>query len=521
LCATVLCVQLTRRSRRSTRQLVTGCGVASALGLVVGGIALVVARVRGNISLLPRLAFDPSTFFTYLLPPLIFNAGLSVENSLFFRHLQQITLLGVLGTLLNACVIAAGVGLAVDRVGGFSLSLRDCLAIGAVFGATDTVATLQVLSPTAAPALFALVLGEGCINDAVSLVLLRAVEAAPSGVLAFVMRFGYLLVCSAALGLALGLVASGTARYVNVHLSEASGDAIALEVAVNAVVAYVAFLLAEALGLSGILSLFTAALAISHYGLRCMSRPARSTTLNAFSTLSFLCEQIIFVYTGIAALDRAAWALARPGEVFALVASLGTLLLASRALSVAAVAAICNLPALQGSGSAAHRISFREAAVVWWAGAMRGAVSIAIATHHFAVVTPGRETHLPQPLPGTPEAEELRTHASVIAAAFLIVLLSTICMSAGTRPFLLRVMPEATVAAEDGANERIDCPWPGIEADDNVAASSQANGVADGDGEGSTWLHRAWRGMDERLAPLLLQEHATPSRQNAAYTEMQ
>ena len=494
-------------SPHRTRHLVTGCGVASALGLVVGGVALVAARVRGDFSLLPRLAFDPAAFFTYLLPPLIFNAGLAVEKSAFFRHLQQITLLGIVGTLLNCVILAAGVAFAVALLGGFPLSMRDCLAIGAVFGATDTVATLQVLDARAYPALFALVLGEGCINDATSLVLLRAVEAMPdgggttngSGILAFAARFVYLLICSAALGLVVGLVASGTARYMHVHLSSASGDAIALEVAVIAVMAYIAFLLAEAGGLSGILALFVAALAISHYGLRCISPLARSTTLYAFSTLSFLCEQIIFVYTGIAALDRAAWAMARPGEVFALVASLGTLLLASRALTVAAVAVAGNW--LQGS--AGHRISRREAAVVVWAGSMRGAVSIAIATHHFAVVTPGRETRLPQPPPGTPEAEQLRTHASVIAAAFLIVLLSTICFSAGTHRFLQLVLPEA-VAAADG-NGHSECAWPSNSAPDDVAAADEA--------EDGGMLHRVWRGIDEGyLSPLLLQERHSATR---------
>ena len=345
--------------------------------------------------------------------------------------------------------------------------------------------------------------------------------AASSGVLAFAARFVYLLTCSTVLGLVVGLLACGTARYVNLHLSSATGDGVALEVAVNAVVAYVAFLLAEALGLSGILSLFVAALAISHYGLRCMSRAARSTTLNASSTMSFLCEQVIFVYTGLAALDRAAWTLARPSEVVALVASLGTLLLASRALSVAAVAATGSC--LQSS--AAHRISLREAAVVWWAGATRGAVSIAIATHHFAVVAPGRETRLPQPHPGTPEAEELRTHASVLAAAFLLVLLSTIVFSAGTRPFLLRVLPEAIAdEGHSGGNGNGTCAWPGAPADENGVTSAQPDGAADDDGSPGTpttsWLHRAWRGMDERLAPLLLQ--APPvDRLHGAYTEMQ
>jgi hypothetical protein len=106
-------------------------------------------------------------------------------------------------------------------------------------------------------------------------------------------------------------------------------------------------------------------------------------------------------------------------------------------------------------GSAAHRISFREAAVVWWAGSMRGAVSmIAIATtHHFAVVTPGREGN---------------------------------------------------------------CAWPGVPDDEHGAASSQADGVADADADSA--LHRAWRSIDERLAPLL---HAPPtSGLNGAYTEM-
>ena len=496
--------------RCSTRQLMTGCGVASALGLVVGGAALVAARVRGDFALLPRLAFDPSTFFAFLLPPIIFNAGLSVDNGALHRYLQPVLLLGVLGTMVNCLVVAAGVSVAVDLLGGYPLSRRDCLALGATFAATDTVATLQVLSPTAAPSLYALVLGEGCINDAISLVLLRALEALPDGgsaatsggVLALAARFVYLLVASATLGFAIGIMACAAARYVNVRLSNASGDAVELEVAVISLVAYLAYLLAESLGLSGILSIFVAALAVSHYGMRCISRPARNVTLHAVSALSFLSEQTIFVYTGLATLDRAVWALARPGEVFALVSSVGALLLASRALTVAAVAVAGNWL----HGPSAHCISFREAAVVWWAGSMRGAVSVAIATHHFAVVAPGRGAML---VPNTSEADdELRTRASVIAATFFTVLGSTIVFSAGTRPFLLRVLPEA-VASADGAHGA--CTSPLVDADGGDAPSEENE---------ASWLHRMWRGMDERyLAPLLLQ--APPSDRQSRYTELQ
>lgn len=52
---------------------------------------------------------------------------------------------------------------------------QDCLALAAIFSATDTVATLQVLSSDQHPVLSSLVFGEGVINDATSVVLLGAI----------------------------------------------------------------------------------------------------------------------------------------------------------------------------------------------------------------------------------------------------------------------------------------------------------------------------------------------------------
>jgi sodium/hydrogen exchanger-like protein 6/7 len=509
-------------------------------------VALLTARVRHAGALLPRLAFDPAAFFTYLLPPIIFNAGLSVEKAHFFRHLDRIMLLGVAGTLLNCTLIAAGVAASVAGIGGFALSLRDVLAIGAVFGATDTVATLQVLDGRAAPVLFSLVLGEGCVNDAMSLVLLRAVEALPphgasagaaADVASLAAHFAYLFVCSTALGLVVGLAAAATARLV-AHRSGGGGgdDTVPLEVAVVGVMAYCAFLLAEALRLSGILALFAAALAISHYGLRCLSRGARSTTRHAFDTLAFVCEQLIFLYTGVAALDRAAWEVARPGEVLALLGTLGALLLIARALTVLAVMALGN--ALAG-GAAARRMSVREACVVWWAGLMRGAVSVAIATHHFAVAAPGAP-RAPPPPPGTPEAEELRTHASVVATSFLLVLISTVIFSGFTRPFLARVLPSAMAGAAAASTAAPACRrrsgGGGASAslsswDAEAEASAMAHGENEDDdadgGDAPGWLHRVWRAADERfLAPLLggagawEAQEAALSGERGAYTEL-
>lgn len=59
---------------------------------------------------------------------------------------------------------------------------QDCLALGAIFAATDTVAVLQVIRPEEAGILYSLVFGEGVMNDATSVALLRAVQVRSPGI---------------------------------------------------------------------------------------------------------------------------------------------------------------------------------------------------------------------------------------------------------------------------------------------------------------------------------------------------
>ena len=59
---------------------------------------------------------------------------------------------------------------------GVPTVLQDCLALGAIFATTDSVAVLQVLEQDRAPLLFSLVFGEGVINDATTVALLRTVQ---------------------------------------------------------------------------------------------------------------------------------------------------------------------------------------------------------------------------------------------------------------------------------------------------------------------------------------------------------
>lgn len=84
----------------------------------------------------------------------------------------------------------------------------DFSALGAIFSATDSVCTLQVLSQDETPFLYSLVFGEGVVNDATSVVLFNAIQNFDLGnintanLLKFIGSFLYLFSTSTILGVA-------------------------------------------------------------------------------------------------------------------------------------------------------------------------------------------------------------------------------------------------------------------------------------------------------------------------------
>lgn len=112
--------------------------------------------------------------------------------------------------------------------------------MGAIFAATDSVATLQVLDRDTMPELFSLVFGEGVVNDAVSVVLLGAVAStakmkeapaagndAPSSAFAgrsFVLTFVYLLLTSLVLGTVAGLGIAAALKKLALHDAHQVGN---------------------------------------------------------------------------------------------------------------------------------------------------------------------------------------------------------------------------------------------------------------------------------------------------------
>ena len=73
-----------------------------------------------------------------------------------------------------------------------------------------------------------------------------------------------------------------------------------LEISVVIVFAYAPYLMAEAVGLSGIMAILLCGIGMSHYTFFNLSPVSQITTEKVFRSLAFLAETSVFAYLGLA-----------------------------------------------------------------------------------------------------------------------------------------------------------------------------------------------------------------------------
>ncbi|XP_058203256.1 sodium/hydrogen exchanger 1-like [Rhododendron vialii] len=396
----------------------------SITALLIGlctGIVILLTSGGTNSHL---LVFSEDLFFIYLLPPIIFNAGFQVKKKQFFRNFMTITLFGAIGTLISFVIISFGAMNFFKNMNIGSLEIADYFAIGAIFSATDSVCTLQVLNQDETPLLYSLVFGEGVVNDATSVVLFNAIQSfdvshiKTSIVLQFVGNFLYLLLSSTVLGVVAGLLSAYIIK--KLYFGRHSTDR---EVALMMLMAYLSYMLAELFYLSAILTVFFCGIVMSHYTWHNVTESSRVTTKHAFATLSFVCEIFIFLYVGMDALDIEKWRFVSdsPGTSIVVSSILMGLVLIGRAAFVFPLSFISNLT----RKTPYEKIGIKQQVTIWWAGLMRGAVSMALAYNQF---TRGGHT-------------QLRGNAFMITSTITVVLFSTVVFGLLTKPLVRLLLP--------------------------------------------------------------------------------
>ncbi|XP_071737302.1 sodium/hydrogen exchanger 1-like [Rutidosis leptorrhynchoides] len=396
----------------------------SITALVIGILTGIVILLTSGGTSSHLLVFSEDLFFIYLLPPIIFNAGFQVKKKHFFRNFMTIMLFGAVGTMISFTIISFGAANIFNRMNIGSLELGDFLAIGAIFSATDSVCTLQVLNQDQTPLLYSLVFGEGVVNDATSIVIFNAVQnfdlsqITTSVIFQLIGNFFYLFITSTLLGVGAGLLSAYIIK--KLYFGRHSTDR---EVAIMILMAYLSYMLAELFYLSGILTVFFCGIVMSHYTWHNVTEKSRVTTKHAFATLSFIAELFIFLYVGMDALDIEKWRFVAdsPGTSVEVSAILLGLILVGRAAFVFPLSFLSNLTKKPHQ----EKIDFRQQGLIWWAGLMRGAVSMALAYNQFT-----REGHT-----------HMKGNAIMITSTITVVLFSTMVFGLITQPLVRLLLP--------------------------------------------------------------------------------
>ncbi|KAH6756171.1 sodium hydrogen exchanger 2 [Perilla frutescens var. hirtella] len=441
LCACIVIGHLLEENRWMNESI-----TALIIGVATGVVILLISSGKSS----HLLVFNEEFFFIYLLPPIIFNAGFQVKKKQFFRNFMTIMMFGAVGTLISFIIIS--------------------LAIGAIFAATDSVCTLQVLSQDETPLLYSLVFGEGVVNDATSVVLFNAVQnfdlphITTAVALELVGTFIYLFISSTVLGVVTGLLSAYVIK--KLYFGRHSTDR---EVAIMMLMAYLSYMLAELTNLSGILTVFFCGIVMSHYTWHNVTENSRITTKHTFATLSFVAEIFIFLYVGMDALDIEKWKFVSdsPGTSISVSATLLGLVLVGRAAFVFPLSFLSNLTKKDQH----EKIGFKQQITVWWAGLMRGAVSMALAYNQFT-----RAGHTTE-----------RGNAIMITSTITVVLFSTVVFGLMTKPLVRFLMPASKdlsrmVSADPLTPNSFTVPLLG-EGQDSVAELFSVNGQASEGGQ--------------------------------------
>jgi CPA1 family monovalent cation:H+ antiporter len=258
----------------------TGLPAAALLTLV----GLLYAVLPG-----PNITLSPDLVLTLVLPPLLYSAALDASLGAIRRNLRTVVSLSVLLVLATALLI--GIGFALFVAGA---TLAAGIALGAAVAPPDPVAALAVGRKAGLPSrLVTLIQGEGLLNDATALTILGvAITAATGGDFSAPGALGAFLLASVG-GVAAGLLVAVAVRPLRkLRADPLSSNAISLATP------FVAYLLGEAVHVSGVLAVVVAGLVIGHHNPSWASGASRLQTNAVWRLVDFLLEGFVFLLIG-------------------------------------------------------------------------------------------------------------------------------------------------------------------------------------------------------------------------------
>ena len=331
--------------------------------LVLGGLAL--SLVPG----LPDFELPPEIVLIGFLPPLLYGAAFFTSLRDLRANAVPIGLLSIGLVVATTLVVGIVAHWAVD-----DMPWSAAFVLGAIVSPTDPIAATAISRRLGVPRrLVTIIEGESLVNDASALVLYRvAVAAVLTGTFSL-WETGGRLVLNAVAGIAIGIAVGYVVRQARARMHDAPS-----EIAIALLTGYLAYLPAEALGVSAVLAAVTVGIYMGWYTPQLTDAETRVQGFAFWSILTFILNAALFTLIGLqlplvleGLEDRSTTELLGAG------AAVCAAVVLTRALFVFP---FMYLPKrlLRGMRESEPAPQWEYAALLSWAG-MRGAVSLAAA----------------------------------------------------------------------------------------------------------------------------------------------
>ena len=330
--------------------------------LVLGGLAL------GFVPGVPEFELPPELVLVAFLPPLLYSSAFFTSLREFRANARHIGLLAV------GLVGATTVVVAVVARWATGMPWDAAFVLGAAVSPTDPIAATAIARRLGVSRrVVAIVEGESLVNDATALVLYRtAVVAVVAGSFSL-WEAGGRLVVGVVGGIAIGLAVGWVVRQVRRRLNHPP-----TEITISLLTGYLAFLPADAVGVSAVLAAVTAGIYMGWYTPELTTAETRVQGFAFWTILVFVANAVLFTLVGLqlpSLLDGL--------ERFSTAQLVGYAVAVS--LAVIVTRALWVVPFMYTTKVLFRRDQYRDgrppwqpSAVIAWAG-MRGAVSLAAA----------------------------------------------------------------------------------------------------------------------------------------------
>ncbi|KAJ6749332.1 hypothetical protein OIU85_000027 [Salix viminalis] len=311
---------------------------AAGVGILLQIMMLVLSFVLGHVLRRHRFYYLPEASASLLI-------GFSLSPKPFFSNFGAIVTFALLGTFISSVVTGVLVYLGGLVYLTYRLPFVECLMFGALISATDPVTVLSIFQELGIDTnLYALVFGESVLNDAVSFYFY--------GIVVFLLKPVFTGFCCSLL-----------------HDVQLVDGNILVQVSRNLCWLIVCrYMLAEGLGLTGIVSILFTGIVMKHYTYSNLSENSQRFVSAFFHLISSLAETFVFIYMGFdIAMEQHSWS--HVGFIFFSIIFIGV----ARAANVFSCAYLVNLVR-----PAPRQIPVKHQKALWYSG-LRGAMAFALA----------------------------------------------------------------------------------------------------------------------------------------------